>query len=58
MKSMSFQHLRPNPVQEVPVSNFHRALDEFVAAPPKEEKAAVAARKPKSDAGPSVDAAK
>jgi phenylpropionate dioxygenase-like ring-hydroxylating dioxygenase large terminal subunit len=31
MKSMSFTGLRTNPVQEVAISNFHRALDEFIA---------------------------
>jgi len=30
LKSRGFRGARPNPVQEVPVSNFHRALHEFL----------------------------
>jgi phenylpropionate dioxygenase-like ring-hydroxylating dioxygenase large terminal subunit len=57
MKSMSFQQLRPNPVQEVPIANFHRALDEFVAAPQAEGKAP-SARKARSRPASSSDATK
>jgi phenylpropionate dioxygenase-like ring-hydroxylating dioxygenase large terminal subunit len=32
MKSMSFEGLRTNPVQEVAITNFHRALEEFIAS--------------------------
>jgi phenylpropionate dioxygenase-like ring-hydroxylating dioxygenase large terminal subunit len=32
MKSMSFEGLRTNPVQEVAIINFHRALEEFIAS--------------------------
>jgi hypothetical protein len=41
MKSMSFQHLRPNPVQEMAIANFHRALEEYMAEPADEERPAV-----------------
>jgi hypothetical protein len=30
MKSRAFKHARPNPVQEVEVSNFHRVLEAYV----------------------------
>jgi hypothetical protein len=30
MKSSAFTNCRPNPVQEVPVINFHRNLDEYI----------------------------
>jgi phenylpropionate dioxygenase-like ring-hydroxylating dioxygenase large terminal subunit len=35
MKSMGFRGLRTNPVQEQAISNFHRALYEFIAPDPK-----------------------
>ena len=32
MKSSVFSKCRPNPIQEVPVINFHRALEQYVGA--------------------------
>ena len=30
MRSRAFSYARPNPVQEVPITNFHRALEDYV----------------------------